>query len=218
MCRHAAFPVKVINWGYWGEVGVAASDDYRRRMARQGIGAIATHEGMAAIQTALGSAAPQLLFLKADQRIRAALHIGSGQTATAPERATVHVVSDALVTPGELLAMPVERAAHAILQGLAQLVSAVFRLDMARICGDGRPLADVRLSALGIDSLMAMELRNRVNAWMKVDIPAHTLIGGTRLDEVAQLLHQKILVRHMNAGANHANQQDGEAETETLVL
>src|SRR5262249_7725757 len=30
--------VKVINWGYWGSVGVTASDAYRQRMAQQGIG------------------------------------------------------------------------------------------------------------------------------------------------------------------------------------
>jgi polyketide synthase PksM len=32
--------VKVINWGYWGSVGVVASPAYRERMAQMGVGSI----------------------------------------------------------------------------------------------------------------------------------------------------------------------------------
>src|SRR5262249_8514593 len=32
--------VKVMNWGYWGGVGVVASDAYRERMAKAGFGSI----------------------------------------------------------------------------------------------------------------------------------------------------------------------------------
>jgi len=35
-------PVKVINWGYWGSVGIVASEVYQKRMEKEGIGSITT--------------------------------------------------------------------------------------------------------------------------------------------------------------------------------
>ncbi|MEW6379008.1 MAG: SDR family NAD(P)-dependent oxidoreductase, partial [bacterium] len=48
------YPVKVINWGYWGSVGIVADEDYTRRLAAQGIASIEPEEGMEAIQRVLG--------------------------------------------------------------------------------------------------------------------------------------------------------------------
>ena len=52
--------VKVMNWGYWGNVGVVASADYHRRMALKGIGSIEPREGMAALDVLLGGAYDEL--------------------------------------------------------------------------------------------------------------------------------------------------------------
>ncbi|WP_330276270.1 SDR family NAD(P)-dependent oxidoreductase [Lentzea sp. NBC_00516] len=58
-------PVKVMNWGYWGNVGIVAEDGYRRRMARLGLGSIEPDEGMAAVDHLLGSSHDRLALLKA---------------------------------------------------------------------------------------------------------------------------------------------------------
>ncbi|WP_328615082.1 SDR family NAD(P)-dependent oxidoreductase [Amycolatopsis sp. NBC_00355] len=60
-------PVKVVNWGYWGGVGVVADDAHRERMARAGVESIEPAEGMATYDTLLGSRHPQLALLKATQ-------------------------------------------------------------------------------------------------------------------------------------------------------
>lgn len=57
-------PVKVINWGYWGSVGVVADPGYRARMAAQGLGSIEPEEGMAALDRLLASPLPQLGLIK----------------------------------------------------------------------------------------------------------------------------------------------------------
>jgi len=59
-----ASPIKIMNWGYWGSVGIVASDAYRTRMAQQGVGSIEPPEGMAALEQLLGSHHSQLAFLK----------------------------------------------------------------------------------------------------------------------------------------------------------
>ncbi|KJH66471.1 SDR family NAD(P)-dependent oxidoreductase [Chromobacterium violaceum] len=57
-------PVKVINWGYWGSVGIVASPAHRARMAELGLGSIEPDEGMAALDVLLASSLPQLGLVK----------------------------------------------------------------------------------------------------------------------------------------------------------
>jgi NAD(P)-dependent dehydrogenase (short-subunit alcohol dehydrogenase family) len=56
--------VKVINWGYWGSVGAVASQEYRDRMARAGVGSIEPQEGMAILERLLASQLDQLGYMK----------------------------------------------------------------------------------------------------------------------------------------------------------
>ncbi|MCX7290343.1 SDR family NAD(P)-dependent oxidoreductase, partial [Janthinobacterium sp.] len=57
-------PVRVMNWGWWGSVGVVASDGYRARMAQLGLASIEAEDGIAALDTLLGGRAGQLALLK----------------------------------------------------------------------------------------------------------------------------------------------------------
>ncbi|MEU3645651.1 SDR family NAD(P)-dependent oxidoreductase [Lentzea sp. NPDC034063] len=57
-------PVKVMHWGYWGGVGVAADEAHRERMAKGGVASIEPAEGMAAYDTLLGSQRSQLAMMK----------------------------------------------------------------------------------------------------------------------------------------------------------
>ncbi|MEU8891629.1 beta-ketoacyl synthase N-terminal-like domain-containing protein [Streptomyces sp. NPDC048442] len=46
---------KVVNWGYWGEIGVVAKPEYRERMQGLGIGSIEPAEGLAVIERFLAA-------------------------------------------------------------------------------------------------------------------------------------------------------------------
>ena len=59
------YVAKVMNWGYWGGVGVAADDVYRTRMAKHGLGSIETSEGVLALEQLMASDSAQMAFLKA---------------------------------------------------------------------------------------------------------------------------------------------------------
>ncbi|MFC9944107.1 SDR family NAD(P)-dependent oxidoreductase [Streptomyces pratensis] len=56
--------VKVMNWGYWGSVGVVASSAYQQRMEQSGIGSIEPAEGMAALDHLLSGPYHQLALEK----------------------------------------------------------------------------------------------------------------------------------------------------------
>ncbi|HEY1110353.1 MAG TPA: SDR family NAD(P)-dependent oxidoreductase, partial [Opitutaceae bacterium] len=63
--RKFGVPVRVINWGYWGEVGIVATERYRSEMAARGIGSISGEEGMAAVERALAGETAQVVCVKA---------------------------------------------------------------------------------------------------------------------------------------------------------
>ncbi|WP_071642516.1 SDR family NAD(P)-dependent oxidoreductase [Paenibacillus polymyxa] len=60
---------KVVNWGYWGSVGVVASEEYQKIMSTQGWGSIEPQEAMKVIEALLAGNLNQIAFLKAHQKL-----------------------------------------------------------------------------------------------------------------------------------------------------
>ncbi|HML90062.1 MAG TPA: SDR family NAD(P)-dependent oxidoreductase [Methylomusa anaerophila] len=73
--------VKVINWGYWGGVGIVASRDYQERMAKLGIGSIEPPEAMDALETLLAGPLDQIALMKITRQA-VMEEIGAGETMT----------------------------------------------------------------------------------------------------------------------------------------
>lgn len=56
--------VKVVNWGYWGSVGIVASKEYQDRMEDVGLGSIEPDEAMETLEMFLSGPLPQIAVLK----------------------------------------------------------------------------------------------------------------------------------------------------------
>ena len=56
--------VKIMNWGYWGSVGIVTDPAYRKRMEHLGIGSISPEEGMEALASLLQGPFDQIALLK----------------------------------------------------------------------------------------------------------------------------------------------------------
>jgi polyketide synthase PksM len=74
----AAYPVKIINWGYWGDVGVVAGAEYQKRMAAQGIYSIEPAQGMETVRRVLGNPLQQVIALKANEAALESIGIDPG--------------------------------------------------------------------------------------------------------------------------------------------
>ncbi|MEW5803368.1 MAG: thioester reductase domain-containing protein [bacterium] len=77
--QREGYPVKTINWGFWGSVGVAAaSEEYKRRLTALGAQSIEPDEGMEAVRQVLGNPVEQIVAIKAQdfllERIGVDLH------------------------------------------------------------------------------------------------------------------------------------------------
>ncbi|MFP3515334.1 SDR family NAD(P)-dependent oxidoreductase [Pseudomonas sp. SIMBA_077] len=68
LAQRRSYPVKVMQWGYWGSVGAVASPAYNRRMAQVGLESIAPGPAMAALDKLLGSALSQAAYLYTGSR------------------------------------------------------------------------------------------------------------------------------------------------------
>lgn len=99
-----AFPVRVINFGYWGEVGIVATEAYRRRLAAQGVHAISTRVGIEAVERVLGAGAEQVAVLKGTRELLTSIGVDWSRT--------IHVLGhDALPDAAEVLDATVAPAA-----------------------------------------------------------------------------------------------------------
>ncbi|MBV9083653.1 MAG: SDR family NAD(P)-dependent oxidoreductase [Acidobacteriaceae bacterium] len=76
-------PAKVINWGYWGDVGVVSSREHQERINKLGVGSIGQNEGIQAFEAVLASAAEQLMPIKIDQDLFSKLGINVVHESTA---------------------------------------------------------------------------------------------------------------------------------------
>jgi len=165
-----------IAWGPWAEVGLAAArTDRGARLAERGLGSLSPEVALSAFAEVLHSNPVQAVVMTFDPaRFRAAS--ASAQAATlfanldlegGPATAGGSVSESARE---QLLAVPIGPARRAWLEArLQQFVAAVLRLPAARI--------DVKkpLRTLGLDSLMGLELRNRLEQAFQIKLPA-TLI------------------------------------------
>jgi acyl transferase domain-containing protein/acyl carrier protein len=64
LTRELSIPVKVMNWGYWGSVGIVATPEHQRRMNDAGAASIEPADGMAALEVLLSGAFDQLGLVK----------------------------------------------------------------------------------------------------------------------------------------------------------
>jgi len=64
LAQHSPYMVRIMNWGYWGTVGIVASPEYQQRMRRAGLGSITPEEGIAAVNVLLAGSVRQMAMLK----------------------------------------------------------------------------------------------------------------------------------------------------------
>jgi polyketide synthase PksM len=162
--------VKVMNWAYWGGVGVVASDGYRARMAQLGIGSIEPADGMAALDALLDGPLHWLAYMKTTgaQRPQAPWSDHQLQVYQAGFASTI----------GALRPVPPEAGqADGGNEELLASMEARLRTLTAELLQVGSEEIDVHesLSEYGMDTVLLTELANRINQTYSLDLTAHAL-------------------------------------------
>lgn len=166
-----------INWGPWGEVGGVAQAGLAAQLEQRGFELIQPDAGLKALETSLARDAVRVAVASVDwQRVQAANIaatrspllaelLGEAQPAATASSPWRHKLQSA---------EPAERA---------QLLEEYLRTQLAATLGTRPESLDAHqpLLQLGIDSLMAMELRNRVQAELGIEIRMIDLLENPTL-------------------------------------
>ncbi|MFH1491157.1 MAG: amino acid adenylation domain-containing protein [Pseudomonadota bacterium] len=75
------YPVKTINWGYWGSVGIVATDAYRRHLAAMGLNPIQTEAGLEALERMISNRLPQVAAIRANRDLLLKMGVDPGHQA-----------------------------------------------------------------------------------------------------------------------------------------
>ena len=170
--RQEGLPVTTINWSPWEDTGMATDERAIDRLRRQGLRSIPPDEAGALL----------------DQVLRRDLHrIGviptaepAGESLLAPflppdDRPELAPQSIPPLSKADLNALPDDRLRVYIEDYVNDAISRIVEVDPENV----DPGQTWR--SLGVDSLMAVELRNRIEAGLHVSIPVETLQSETEI-------------------------------------
>ena len=186
-------PALSINWGAWAGEGFADTAGGKRlaaRLALLGISGIAPEQALQILERLLAQRATQVMAVPIDwQQYREFDPEGSAspllsELARSESKVLRPVTGTRERRDALLAAEPVERR---------HLLGSYLREQVARVLGLSPSTLDLQrpLSHLGMDSLMAVELKNRIAVDFMLNIPVVKFLQGFSIDQaVTQLLDQ----------------------------
>ncbi len=188
--RRRGLPATSINWGPWAETGMAAALE-TDRFAAQGIRALAPAEALRTMGRLLDEAPVQAVVASIDWAAYGAHHALDGAgglfadlvdkpAATAPDTAGETGTRDILAELAEALPGQREGLMRAYLQELARQT---LGYGQGETIAPDKPLADQ-----GFDSLMSVDMRNRLNRGLGRTLPASLLFDYPTLDRIGRHL------------------------------
>ncbi|KAB8142876.1 type I polyketide synthase [Chloroflexia bacterium SDU3-3] len=176
-------PALSIGWGPWS-VGMVEQLHLEQFYARRGIELISPEIGMQMMARLISQRPAQLTAIVANWAVaRGASPVGSlpPMFSLLGEQAEEQVASDA--SADELLlqlgATPATEREALLATHLHETVARVLQLDPAQFS------SHETLTSLGIDSMMAIEVKHRIEASLRVDISVLELLQGTTITQLA---------------------------------
>jgi NAD(P)-dependent dehydrogenase (short-subunit alcohol dehydrogenase family)/acyl carrier protein len=205
-------PVLCINWGAWADVGAAARRDLDQRMTAQGVNLIAPYQGVQALEELLQLNVTQVSVLPMNWK---QFYRYSSNTAGLPILKHIFELegidtAESLSTDQEKQTIR-ERLLAADEGEREKLLQSYLGGQVARILriGDTRPGLDQPLSSLGFDSLMAVELRNCIEAEFGFAFALESLLSDATIGNMAVLMTHQL----SNSDLQDAN-ESGSGDTD----
>lgn len=188
--RREGLPATSINWGPWSEVGMAADggEIIARRLSTLGIGSINPRNACELLSALLASGTTQAAVLPSFDVARFAAHVRAGGSAR---------LLDLLHSPAPPRSEhETDLRFHGVSGEQRDVATRAFvRRSLAEIAGmrNGDAVRDDdALADFGFDSLMALELKNRVELEVGVLLPVSRFLAARSARDVAACIVEKL--------------------------
>jgi acyl carrier protein/short-subunit dehydrogenase len=209
--RAEGLPALCVDWGAWGETGMAASETMQRYLARAGMESMRPQDAFTALSSALRTGEPRLaiaaiqwptyleqvpssqrsFYAELAHEVESAGKLRDGSPATRSGN-KAQSLDDARASKGgrvlsEILASPAS-ARRDRLQGVIE--------DVVRRTLDLRPSDEIdpeeTFNDLGMDSLLAIELRNSLSTILERRLPSTLLFDYPTLRKLARFMEEEL--------------------------
>ncbi|MFC9996979.1 HAD-IIIC family phosphatase [Nocardia sp. NPDC127526] len=214
--RSVGLPAQSLAWGAWE---VDMHDHYGqadiRRIERAGIRTFSVPQGMACFDAALAQGDPMLVPLLLDtevlRRSPSVPPLLRGLVRRAARRAvagaaTVDAAAESRFAE-QLRAVPRTEAV-----ALAMVAVTEWTGQVLGHSGTGTLSAEETFQSLGLDSLMAIELRNKVREHTGISVPLGTILAEQNLGDLAGYLVGEVLRQQESSGSDIASVEVPEVE------
>jgi myxalamid-type polyketide synthase MxaE and MxaD len=226
--RSQGLPSITIAWGAWSEIGAAARVEDTGRAARLGLSALSPQKGIELLEQAVGSGRAEVAALSMDWRT----YLAPGQAHhdwpffeklsalttkghSVPDRSSRVLPSQDAPPPDRRLALkslldqaPAGDRLNVIKEYVRARIVEVLRLDSGSALREDQPLAE-----LGIDSLMALELKNDLQVALGVTLPANFLFEYPSLNLASTFLNARLV-----AANGSSRRESNSSEYEELTI
>lgn len=184
--RSLGLPALSVNWGALSEVGIAVRNARAaEHLAAHGVVGITPAQATEMLGRLLQSDATQIAFMRVDWQ-KFATATGGALAGARYEGLTQGLGGDKADTGGELrkaiLAAPPGERLGLVTGQLREIVAKVLRTSATKLDIE-RPLKE-----MGLDSLMAFELLNRIETQFGISLPPNKLSAGGNIAKVAVIV------------------------------
>jgi len=185
--RALGLPALSVNWGPWAGGGMATRET-QDLLARAGVGALAPEDALAILGSALAAEATQLAAARIDwPRFRAVFESRGPRPLLGPFGGA----PAAPAGPGAgLSGLPAELAALGEADRVLRLraLAGATIAQVLRLPAGETPSARQGFSEMGIDSLLAVEIRNRLASALGLALPATLVFDHPEIERLSRFL------------------------------
>jgi acyl transferase domain-containing protein/acyl carrier protein len=190
-------PATSINWPAWEEVGFAARTGAAARLENVGVMSINPRQGLEALDLTLREELPQLIVLNARwERVSRGNLVGALISGRLHSVSSEPALAQIEKSTGNLSGL--DRAGKQAFceKYLIEMLSEILNCPAQRLD------KSLTLYSLGLDSLIAVSMKNELENGLKVSVPMETIMQGPTIAELATVIVELLSGTSKKAGVN----------------
>ncbi|MEM9387922.1 MAG: SDR family NAD(P)-dependent oxidoreductase [Pseudomonadota bacterium] len=200
-----------IHWGPWADIGMAADAHNQARLEERGMGMLPAEKCMDLLealiisrqQGAIGAIAMNwVLWSRAFPAAGRAPFVAD----LVPKNQDVGQAGRSQLTADHIASLDAESQLREVRTTLHRAVCQSLQLDAENLD------VDVPLSAVGLDSIVALELKNRIESMIDVTVNTLALLKGRSIRDLARDYRDQLL--HTGSASDEASETSADPETE----